>query len=188
VNLETSDIVACTHHAAPPRHIGDKTMLYTLWMHDRQIGETNFELNTAGRRRAGMFRPTAHGLTVLSGVTAMFPALIAFGELCRRKGIDVDDDRPEQASAALDAFGGTEEGQRVIAAAKQVAAVVVLDPNGRTLLCESLAISDLDVLAAMARKQKPGKHATVASMPGKSRNYVVSLTLALRDDRALAST
>lgn len=163
-------------------------MTYTLWMHDRQIGRTSFELGTAGRRLAGVFRPTEYGLTVLPEITSMFPALIAFGELCRREGLNVEDDRPEGASAALEAFGGTAEGQRVVAAAKSVAAVVVRDPYGRTLVWESLAISDLAMLAAMARREKPGSRAVRAGPPGGLGDFVVSLTLASKEDRASADT
>ena len=161
-------------------------MPFTLWMHDRQIGETNFELGTPGRRRAGLFRPTAYGLSVLPGITAMVPALLAFGEMCQREGLDVDDDGPENAAAALDAFGGTPEGQRVISAAKQIAAVVVRDSRGQTLIWESLAISDLALLASLTREQKPGKRAVDADLSGDSPGYIVSLTLAPRAALSLA--
>ena len=158
-------------------------MRHTLWIGDQQIGETHFELRTVGARRAGMFRPTDFGRNVLPGITDMFPALIAFGELCRREGVDVNDDSPESASAALDTFGGTAEGQRVISAAKRISAITVRDAAGRTIHWESLAISDLELLAKLAAKQKPGNRAVVASPPG-SGSYVVSLTLA-RADRSL---
>jgi hypothetical protein len=162
-------------------------MTYTLWMNDEKIGETDFEMPTRGSRRAGLFRPTAFGLTVLPGITDMFPALIAFGELCRRENINVDDDRPESASIALDAFGGTAEGQRVIAAAKHIGAIVVRDATGGTVFWDSLAISDLELLASLARKQKPGKRTMMASVPG-SGSYIVSLTLLARAERGLAQT
>jgi hypothetical protein len=161
-------------------------MRYTLWMHDRQIGGTNFETADVGRRRTGRFHPTAYGLTVVAGLVDIFPALIAFGELCRREGLDVDDDTPEAASATLDSFGGSAEGQRVIAAAKRIAIVVVRDFAGRQMPWESLAIIDLGLMAGMARKRKSGHGAAVARLPDFG-TYFVSLTLQLGAERTLAS-
>src|SRR5471030_485726 len=112
-------------------------MTYTVWMYGQQIGHTKFEYRHDARKRAGVFQPTEFGLTVLPGITAMCPALLDFGELCRRDGIDVEDPSPESASAALAAFTETPEGQRLIEAAKQIAEIEVLDSLGRELPWES---------------------------------------------------
>jgi hypothetical protein len=159
-------------------------MRYTLWMHEQELGDTTLELSAPGRRRAGIFRPTEFGLTVLPRITDKCPALLAFGELSSREGIDVDDDRPDGASAALDSFGGTAEGQRVIHAATHIASVVVKDSLGELVHWESLAVTDLELLAGLSQKQNPGKHAAVAFLPG-IRKYVVSLTMAASSDRGL---
>src|SRR5262249_48907829 len=79
-----------------------RTMTYTVWLHGQQIGETRFEFRPDRRRHAGTFHPTEFGLTVLPSITAMMPALFEFGDLCRRRGLDTDDQNPESASAALD--------------------------------------------------------------------------------------
>ena len=132
VGRVTSVIVALTPHEARP-------VTYTVWMHGQQIGETKLEYRHTSQRHAGAFHPTAFGLTMLPGITAMGPALFAFGDMCRQAGIDTDDDRPANASAALDAFAGTPEGRRVLAAAKQIADVEVRDPDGRRVAWESRA-------------------------------------------------
>lgn len=162
-------------------------MRYTLWTDDRQIGETQFEFRTSGSRRAGLFFPTEFGLVVLPGITAMFPALLAFGEMCRQEGVDIEDDSRPAASAALETFGGTPQGRRLFAAAKRVAAVDVQEPGGRTVQWESLAINDLEMLARLAEKKEPGASAELAKLPG-SASYIVSLTLAARSDRMLAGS
>jgi hypothetical protein len=61
----------------------------------------------------------------------------------------------------------------------------VRDSTGGTVQWESLAISDLELLAALAQKQKPGKRAVMASVPG-SGTYIVSLTLSGHGDSGLA--
>jgi hypothetical protein len=162
-------------------------MRYSLWIDQRRIGETRFELCSRGSKRAGIFRPTDFGATVLPAIADMFPALIAFGELCRREGVDVDDDSRDGAAAALESFGGTEEGQRVVAAAKRIARIEVRDPSGRLMHWESLAISDLEMLARLSGKKKPGARNSLASAQG-SGIYIISLTLAARRDRGLADS
>lgn len=140
-------------------------MTYTVWMHDQQIGETEFEYRHTSERRAGAFHPTEFGLTMLPGITAIGPALFAFGDMCRRAGIDPGDDRRESASAALDAFAGTPEGRRVIDAARQIAKVEVRDPDGRRVPWESLAITDLEWMVAVARERKLPELAQVDALP-----------------------
>jgi hypothetical protein len=139
----------------PSTLIEARPVTYTVWMHGQQIGETKLEYRHTSQRHAGAFHPTEFGLTMLPGITAMGPALFAFGDMCQQAGIDTDDDRPENASAALDAFARTPEGQRVIAAAKQIAEVEVRDSNGKRVTWESLAITDLEWMVAVARKRKP---------------------------------
>jgi hypothetical protein len=128
-------------------------MTYTVWMQGQQIGETAFEYEHDKRRRAGSFQPTEFGLQVLPSITAMGPALFDFGDICKRAGMDTDTPSDDAAKAALDAFGDTPEGQRVIAAAKQISQLEVRDPAGRPIAWEALAITDLEWLVAFARER-----------------------------------
>lgn len=98
-------------------------MAYTVWKDGKRIGQTDLELRPSGRRRAGSFAPNEYGLTVLPGITAMLPALMAFGDMCRRRGLNVEDTSPAAGRLALDAFSETVEGQAVIEAAKHVGEV-----------------------------------------------------------------
>ena len=160
-------------------------MTYTVWMHGQQIGETKFEYRHTAQRHAGAFHPTPFGLTMLPGITAMGPALFAFGDMCRRAGIDTDDDCPTNASAALEAFSETPEGRRVIAAAKQIADVEVRDPDGKRMPWESLAITDLEWMVAFARQQKPEILARVDALPPHDPiKFMISLTLRSAGRRA----
>ena len=128
-------------------------MTYTVWLDDVQIGETSFELENQRRKHCGSFHPTEYGLAVLPSITAMAPALFAFGRMCRREGLDPDD--PNMTADKVRAiFDETPEGRRIISAAKQLDRVVVRDPAGRLMPWESLAITDLETLLAAGREER----------------------------------
>ncbi len=153
-------------------------MAYTVWKDGKRIGQTNLELSPGGRRRAGAFLPNDYGLTVLPGISAMLPALMAFGEMCRRRGMNVEDTSPDAGRMALEAFAETIEGQAVIEAAKHVAAVEVRDSRGQTVVWESLLISDLRQVRALARDRA---RAADPDVPDDGESfYFISVTLASR--------
>jgi hypothetical protein len=153
-------------------------MAYTVWKNGQRIGQTDLELSPGGRRRAGTFLPNDYGLTVLPGITAMLPALLAFGDMCRRKGLDVEDRSPEAGRMALDAFAETPEGQAVIEAAKHVGAVELRDRRGQTVVWESLLISDLRQVRALASDR--ARTAQPAIPDDGQSFYFISVTLASR--------
>jgi hypothetical protein len=154
-------------------------MTYTVWMQGKQIGQSRFEYTHDARRRAGKFVPTDFGLTVLPHITDMCPALMEFGDLCRRGGFDMDDRRAETAAAALDAFADTAEGRRMLGAVKRIAQIEVLDPLGQAVIWESLAITDVDELAAIAHARSPGLLDERLNAEGTVK-FMISLTLAKR--------
>ncbi len=154
-------------------------MTYTVWIREQQIGETAFEYEHDKRRRAGSFQPTEFGLQVLPSITAMAPALFEFGAMCKRYGIDPDSAAEADAATALDVFGGTPEGQRVIAAAKQIAELEVRDPSGRIVPWEFLAITDLEWLVSFVREQgDAAPNRLLDDMPDHEPiKFMISLTL-----------
>lgn len=153
---------------------------YTVWMYGRLIGEAMLEVGSTPARRVGAFHPTIFGLSVLPGITDMFPALVAFGEFCRRRKLaGCEPDRA--ADETLGAFASTPEGQRVIAAAKQVDQLVVRDAGGRIVAWQSIAITDVEQFTALATagtsscpSEPPHGDATAAGSP----RFRMSLTLA----------
>lgn len=155
-------------------------MRHTVWYHEQQIGETDFELVARGRKRAGVFRPTAFGLTVLPAITAIVPALFDFRDMCERSGIDTEDERPETADAAMDAFGRTSEGERVMSAVRQVAALEVRDEHGHTMRWESILISDMQQIRALVDRFPRGDAFPAPRAVGELPllRYLISLTLA----------
>jgi hypothetical protein len=170
----------------PPRRqtIGaaQEGAMYTVWMYGQQIGETRFEARCAGRKRAGVFHPTALGIAMLPGITDMFPALIEFRDMCERRGVDVHDDRPETGRDAFEAFQDTAEGRRVIAAARRIAEIDVRQENGDSIPWESLAISNLDELAALAARRTPSGPPQPRQRPnGDPIRFLISLTIATPD-------
>jgi hypothetical protein len=65
-------------------------MTYTVWMDGTKVGETAFELRYGTDRRGGVFHPTELGIALLPRITAMGPALLDVGRMCRERGIDTD--------------------------------------------------------------------------------------------------
>jgi len=129
-------------------------MTYTVWMDGTKIGDTALELSPGEGRRAGIFHPTAPGLAVLPGIAAMAPALLDAGRMCRENGIDTED--PENFEGAAEGIFETTEGNRILEAAKLIARLELRGPGGEVVPWESLLISDMNELAALAGG-KPGK-------------------------------
>lgn len=153
-------------------------MPYTVWKNGKQIGQTEFELSPGGRKRVGMFHPNAFGLTVLPGITSMFPALLEFGEMCRREGIDVEFDSQEKRAAGHELFADTPEGRAVIEAAQNIGELELRDSRGETLVWDSLAISDVGMFADLARRFDDNPETRAPENAGAA--YMISATLALR--------
>jgi hypothetical protein len=162
-------------------------MTYTVWIHGQQIGETTFEYERDTRRRAGRFQPTEFGLQVLPSITAMVPALFDFGRMCKAQGIDPDSASDLDAELALQTFGDTREGRRVMAAARQIAELQVRDANGTVIPWESLVITDLEWLLAYARdEENPSANAVLDAMPAHEPiKFMISLTLSRGSDGAI---
>lgn len=154
------------------------TRVFTLWTAGKKLGETRFELVPGPRKRAGVFHPTEFGLSALPGITAMFPALLAFEAMCRKAGVSVDDDRRDTAQTALDAFANTPEGRAVQAAAHQIAQLELRDPSGRVLAWESIMISDTAELLELAARYKRRGAETITIPDGDPVRFLISTTLA----------
>ena len=129
-------------------------MAYTVWMDGAKIGETGLELHHGSKKRAGIFHPTEFGLTVLPGITAMAPALLDTGRTCRERGIDTEDENLDLDSVIDEVFE-TPSGQRVLAAARQIARLEVRSPSGELMPWKSILITDMNELAAMADTKSP---------------------------------
>jgi hypothetical protein len=152
-----------------------------LWIHGQKIGTTRFELRATPRKRAGVFQPTAFGMTVLPSITAMTRALLDFGEVCRRNGIRANDMGPETSERTVAAFSETPEGQRVIAAARQIAALELRDASGTPMAWESIAVSDINDLIA-ASERLSGRTAPARTPAGDPVRYLITVTL--REERS----
>ena len=153
-------------------------MPYTIWKNGEKLGETRFELHPGPHKMAGVFHPTASGMAVLPSVTAMMPALFAFGRMCRAKGIEVDESRPETVDRGLHAFATSPEGKRVQMAASHVAELELFDSTGRLLVWESILISDLACLAELAGDRREDAKRQLQRMPGDPIRFMISVTLA----------
>ena len=153
-------------------------MTYSVWKNGEKIGETRFELSPGPRKRAGVFHPTAVGLKVLPGITAMMPALFDFGEMCKAQGVDVEDDRPETAEHAFDSFADTPEGKRLQTAASCLADLELRDPAGRAVEWQSLMISDMTEVVEVVGRLRHGAADQLKMLPGDPIRFMISTTLA----------
>jgi hypothetical protein len=151
---------------------------YTVWKLGEKIGETRFELSPGPRKRAGVFHPTAFGMTLLPAITAMAPALVEFEALCRERGMSADLKPDDATEAALDAIANTPQGKRVLTAASHVADLELRDPAGHTLCWESIMISDMTGLAELAGRRRTGASAQFKMLPGDPIRFMISTTLA----------
>lgn len=146
-------------------------MPFTLFHHGLVIGETDFEFKPLKpSQRAGVFRPTQYGLTVLPLVTGMLAASMALTQLAKQRGLQRRATKPE---AVLDLLGNTAEGQLFIECAKAIEQLELRDPSGQGLTVESIAISDLHELMTIAAS-RDGR-AIEEPRPGAPR-YVISAT------------
>ena len=107
----------------------------------------------------------------------MFPALLEFAEMCRRHGLDVDDNWCQAISESANAFEDTPEGKRVLEAADRIAQIEIRDPTGRVIAWESLAISELDVLMPTTAKVGTGFGSRMTRLKSDPIQFMISMAL-----------
>lgn len=154
-------------------------MPFTLWQRGVLIGETDFGLGKLpGGRRAGVFHPAPSGMMVLPALTAMAPALFGLGEAMKQLPLS-EEEIERDGDAAIEVFTRSPEGQRILAAAEQIAELELRDGSGKRVAFESILVSDLEELAAIG---------VVNRIVGKAKRgdggdqvrYVISVTLSKR--------
>lgn len=141
-------------------------MPFTLCSHGQVLGETDFELRASGSKRAGAFRPTQAGATLLPTLTGIGPALLALGARYEREGLTTKD-----TDAAMAMFAESD----VMSFAKQLDALrlELRDTRGKVIPTQSLAVHDVE--------KTLGPEA-IAKHPDQPR-YIISATLAARRRR-----
>ena len=157
-------------------------MSYSVWLDGIRIGDTDLELRHGLGRRGGVFHPTEVGLTVLPGITAMGPALLDLGQLCRENGVNTKDG--VDIDRATEGVLGTDAGRRMLAAAEEISRLELHDDAGRIVRWESILISDMTDFVAIAAKQMPDAEEIPADeLRASPVRYFISTTLrgGLRD-------
>jgi hypothetical protein len=144
-------------------------MPYTLLLHGNVIGETDFEHQGHGpRQQAGVFRPAPSGLNDLPKITGMFAASLAFMRVVERNKPALEE-REESAIALLE---NTPEGRRLVEHAKVIEQLELRDPDGNPIEIESIAVSNLQELAALAASKLGNPK--LGDVPPK---YLISVTV-----------
>lgn len=144
-------------------------MPYTLLLHGIVIGETDFEHKGHGpRQQAGIFRPAVSGLDLLPKITGMFAASLAFMRVVERHkhAIETND------ATAMELLEHTPEGRTLVEHAKVIEQLELRDPAGNQVAIESIAVSNLQELAALAAS-KLGK-GKLGEVPPR---YLISVTV-----------
>lgn len=151
-------------------------MPYTLLLHGMIIGETDFEHKGQGpRQQAGVFRPSPSGMAVLPQITGMFAASLAFLRVIERNKTAP----AHNENTVLALLENSPEGRRLVEHAKVIEQLELRDPNGKPLPIESIAVSNLQELAALAAS-KLGKATLGASAP----KYLISATICAKGSEA----
>jgi hypothetical protein len=179
-------------------------MPYTLWSHGQLLGESDFELARGpGKRRAGTFRPSPLGATLLPTLCGMAPALFAFGRMLERENHAIRSFEEEDPGVLEAIVTSTPEGREMMGFAKQLCELdlELRDPDGRIIETESLAVNDFELFREFARQEadaergdgeessaatprpEPTSEATSdvpADAPSDGPRYVMSATLRRR--------
>ncbi|HEY8175943.1 MAG TPA: hypothetical protein VIF32_09640 [Gemmatimonadaceae bacterium] len=123
-------------------------MAYTLSLHGRPIGETDFEQSGVGpRQRFGMLRPSEYGLEVLPRLTGFLTAASALKQAIEQRGVDPED---MSADAVIEVLEHSTEGQRMIEVVKALDALELRDSTGARVQFTSIAVSDLRELKRLS--------------------------------------
>ena len=145
-------------------------MSFHLYSHGQDLGETDFELTHERTKRAGAFRPTQLGVSLLPTLTGIGPALIALGKaLPETELTDADMD------AAMAAFAGSQVAD--FAQKLDDLKLELRDANDRVVPTKSMAVHDVE--------QTFGPEA-VNQTPDRLR-YIISATLAVGAHKRRAS-
>lgn len=125
-------------------------MRYTLWLHDRLVGDTAFEhRGPAPGQRLGALTPTAYGMEVVPHMAGFLGASFALKNEMDRRGLVNPDD---QADGMLGVLEHSPEGARLIEIVKHLAELELRAPDGARLTIKSIAITDFRELAALAKQ------------------------------------
>jgi hypothetical protein len=164
-------------------------MPYTLWSRDQLLGESDFEHSSqGGRRRAGVFRPTVVGGSLLPVLCGMGPAVLQLEAMFRRERLTPENVNDVGIDEIERMFRSSEEGRRVMSYVDQLTAMELelRDPAGEVVETESLAVNDLERLAELAVSVAAARGATGAARqpppaprPDQPR-YMMSATLRRR--------
>jgi hypothetical protein len=150
-------------------------MPYTIWHDGVLAGETDFEdARRHGEHRAGIFRPTAHGLAILPRLTGMLTAAADIKEEMAERGLAEDSDDTDDI---VDFFETTSSGRKVLEIGRTLAYVILRDPDGHEMTVASMAFIDLAELAALSDRLGCEPEIDLRSLPKEAPQYVISVTL-----------
>jgi hypothetical protein len=150
-------------------------MPYTIWHDGVLAGETDFEdAQRHGEHRAGIFRPTAHGLTILPRLTGMLSAAAGFKEEMAQCGLAEDSDNTDDI---VDFFETSSSGRKVLEIGRTLADITLRHPDGHEMAVASMAFIDLAELAALSDRLGCEPEMDLHSLPKEAPQFVISVTL-----------
>jgi hypothetical protein len=157
-------------------------MAYTFWHSGILIGESDLEdTRDHPRQRAGIFRPTPHGLTVFPRLTGMLSAMHELRANLEANGLVPDDMKEGEIHEVLD---NTPAGQKIMDIGRALSEVEVRAADGRRLAFTQIAFSDLFELQRLVRELQIDSESTVIELPPEAHRYIVSATFSERSPRS----
>jgi hypothetical protein len=127
-------------------------MTYTLSFEGQLVGHTDFEhAGPNPKQHFGVFRPTPFGLSVIPKLTGLLSATVALQRALDARGFEENSDPDELLAALMD----LPEGQEVADIGRVISLLELRDAAGTRVSVASLAVSDLQELAALANAEPP---------------------------------
>jgi len=148
-------------------------MSYTFWHSGILIGESDLEQAfESARHRGGVFRPTAHGLSIFPRLTGILTATHLLKTELEAKGRSPDN---LERAEIEEIFDTTAVGKKIVDIGRTLSDIELRAADGRRLEFSSIAFSDLWELQRLLREMAIDPNLPLDEVPEDER-YVVSAT------------
>jgi hypothetical protein len=149
-------------------------MPYTLLHCGVFIGETDFEGEQRnGHHRAGIFRPTAYGRTLLPRLTGILTIGADLKDELRQRGVAENDMEREVAEELLET---SPAGRRLIDLGRVLSDVELHGPGGERLEFASIAFMNMQELGRLTRRLDCPADVDFEALPEGAPEFLVSVT------------
>ena len=149
-------------------------MEHTFWHTNLLIGTAALVCPSPGaRERAGLFNPTAHGLTLLPRLLGSMTKQRRFEEqLAARGRTDLDIDSPEMDEL----LRSSPAGRAMFEAMRLIVQIEIRAPDNERVHVAALTFSDIDEMQRIGQKRGVKSLEYLSSLPHDFPKYLVMIT------------